>query len=613
MSIGIGVCDRAVHNTDAMATVAQGYRRAAVCIGVDRVSTLPALQAAAAGASAVAEWARSQGCDVEEHTDRAGGVVTRRAIFESIRRLLERQCYDQLLIYFAGHGVVLTAGTETWLLSDASSDAAEAVNMLLTAEHARSSGIAHVVLISDACRTRAAAPFNGLTGVSVFPLHEDRDDDGELDVYFATAPGKQAYEVRATPARQGYGIFTRCLLDIVTSPPRDIIEYIDATQHPVFSDPCSTENVPVVTSRGLKTPLIETVVDHAASINIVLDQKPQIRVETVLPRFFATVGDVDGEAGGPPSNSRLSRVRGTGPWRDLLASIRNRIAGPTAPPTWQARCAELSEDFLASKNPHQPFGMDEYPLGSAHAAVRGTGIDTITAIGWELADRSDRARTSRMELVPAGDWGEPASAVVQFTDGTGTVLALTPNSEITVVVRDGRVEALDYAAPRSWIPSELDQAGLVEATVAAQDGDLERALSLPTSGSRFARSLGLSSTDFVVRDLLVGYALAERGQLRRSPYLFDRRSDLVSFDVALVTSHRGASGLVPPMFRIREEIVQPFAPMMTRGWLLLADGAPPARGFHKALVRHLVPALYTTLDAAGVEKALEILFEGKTL
>lgn len=124
------------------------------------------IESSRSGASAVAAWAEVQGCDTVLHTDSNGAAVTRRAIFESIRDLVSTQQYSQLLSYFAGHGIVLAAGTETWLLSDAANDPAEAINMLLSAEYARSAGIKHVVLISDACRTSARRPFN-LTGLSV--------------------------------------------------------------------------------------------------------------------------------------------------------------------------------------------------------------------------------------------------------------------------------------------------------------------------------------------------------------------------------------------------------------------------------------------------------------
>lgn len=62
--------------------------------------------------------------------------------------------YEQLLVYFAGHGVNLRY-SEYWLLSKAPKDTQAAVNVLGSATLARYCGIGHVVFISDACRTAA--------------------------------------------------------------------------------------------------------------------------------------------------------------------------------------------------------------------------------------------------------------------------------------------------------------------------------------------------------------------------------------------------------------------------------------------------------------------------
>ncbi|MEU5762239.1 caspase family protein [Nocardia sp. NPDC047648] len=601
-----------------------GYRRAAVCIGVDRVAGLQPLRAAAAGATAVADWARSQGCDVTLLTDGAGSSVSRRDVFESVRAVVEQRIYDQLIVYFAGHGLLMSPGAEVWLLSDAASDSTEAVNMLLTAEHARLAGIPHVVLISDACRTYVSGPpFYGLTGASVFPLPAHEVGVAELDIYFGTAPGNPAYEVRSA-SRPGYGIFTHCLLDVLGAPPRDIVEYVSASAHPAFgaasaNHGSSAAGVAVVTSRALKPPLITAVIDHAARIDPLLDQRPDIRVETALPQFLATVEKTGSLPSRPaPSTSkqatsraldvitRLSGRRGRAPWRsrehETDARIR-RLAGRLRDPA-----ADLSA-----------------PIDPSHAwvAIRGTQLRHVTAVGWEISDQQQRTDLHRWEFVPAGRYGFATSAVLQFDNETGTVVPLVPGTVATVVVDGGRVTAMNYTTVTSGRENlglrrmlEDSRERLAVVTDAAQNGDMAPALQRPAPERDPRRSLGRShnhTTDFLVHDMLEAYAASEQGKFDADLIRLALGDRIVSFDLALLASRPSATGgrsLSSPSIIFSEHIVHPFTPLMTRGWLLLGDNPAPARPYHRQLARHLIPALYTTFDTEGVDIALDILLGG---
>ncbi|RBO85538.1 caspase family protein [Nocardia puris] len=94
-----------------MTATTTGHRRAAVCIGVDRVGGLDPLTAAASGAAAMAAWARAQGCTVAPHTD-LEGPVHRREVLATIKALVDERIYDQLIVYFAGHGLLSAPGVE---------------------------------------------------------------------------------------------------------------------------------------------------------------------------------------------------------------------------------------------------------------------------------------------------------------------------------------------------------------------------------------------------------------------------------------------------------------------------------------------------------------------
>jgi hypothetical protein len=564
----------------------------------------------------MADWAREQGCDVVLHTDSAdGSVVNRRELFQSVRAMVEQRIYDQLIIYFAGHGLLMSPGDEIWMLSDAAADGTEAVNMRLTTEHARRAGIPHVVLISDACRTYVnGPPFFGLTGGSVFPLPAGDHDDAELDIYFGTTPGNPAYEVR-TSSQPGYGVFTRCLLDVLAEPPDSIIEYIEPGKYPVFGGSV-LGTVPVVTSRALRPPLIEAVIDHAAEIDPLLNQRPQIRVETNLPQFFATVDEA-----ASPSNESAHDADAVLISHEIDATAGSRPAIPA--PRLRQLAASLRTADLDFSDPIHPDSVQVF--------VRGARAREITAVGWEIADQQQQGRDlHRLELIPAsGHAHQPTSAVLTFHDRTGTLVTVVPGSSVTVVVNDGRVAGLDYryGGPfrrerfrREWKDFELGPGVMAERyqllaliTAAAQNGDLSAALD--ADSSEFDSPWGRYSRDTypgrIVFDTLRAYGGAERG-IFDVGLLYDAlRDGIVPFDIALLTG-RSSDGRTRDAAAnaFAQGLVHPFAPLLTRGWLLLGDDPTPARPYHALLARHLIPALYTTLDAGGVDIALDVLVGG---
>lgn len=168
-------------------------RRAAVLIGVDRTGTLPELNDAAAGAERMARWAEAQGMAVALLTDKDGGEVTARQVKDAVKKFL-LDGIGQLLVYFAGHGINRNRG-EYWLLTGAPDDPQEAVNLSGSEDLARTSGFAHVVFISDACRTAADTILAGsVTGSEIFP-NADRPEI-PVDQFFACRIGMPANEVK---------------------------------------------------------------------------------------------------------------------------------------------------------------------------------------------------------------------------------------------------------------------------------------------------------------------------------------------------------------------------------------------------------------------------------
>ena len=95
--------------------------RAGLFIGVDRTGDLPILRDAAAGAGRMYQWALQQGLRDQTRarllTNTDGAEVTPDQIFDAIETIT-RGGVDQLIVYFAGHGVIINRG-EQWLLTHA--------------------------------------------------------------------------------------------------------------------------------------------------------------------------------------------------------------------------------------------------------------------------------------------------------------------------------------------------------------------------------------------------------------------------------------------------------------------------------------------------------------
>ena len=103
-------------------------KRALVAIGVDKTGGLPILKAAADGANKIATWAGSQGFDITLLTDKLA-PVTLADVTASIYKLVNKRIYDQLVVYFSGHGLLKGPNYEVWLLSGVPVNPNEAVNV----------------------------------------------------------------------------------------------------------------------------------------------------------------------------------------------------------------------------------------------------------------------------------------------------------------------------------------------------------------------------------------------------------------------------------------------------------------------------------------------------
>lgn len=586
--------------------------RAVLCLGVDRAGSMPPLRAAASGAGAFADWARGQGCDVTLLTDSDGGRVGLSDAFRAVKAFVDAGGYEQLVVYFAGHGFLLTQGTEYWLLSDAPENPNEAINLVRSVEDARNCGIPHVVFISDACRTPAIGPpLSAVIGGSLFVAGPYRPKRGEIDTLYATQPGSPSWEIPRSQTPEGFtAVFTETLLGAVRQPRENWIESI-----PVPTGPPDSVRT-VVTTRTLKPVLEGSVPQTAADFDVRLRQTPEVRAETALPKFFA---EVDPAAARAPKRGEREPINvGTG-----VRAAGERILSVVPPGRGGERSLDLDldEDFLGIRREVQRLTLRvERPSFATRSGltVRGAEVVAVHAGGWRTESFVENDLPS-VRLFPPGDGG-----------GTSVVLGLrVPSGRVTGVVvaglthfvaalgvdETGRLVELNYApSENSPLFGEFNLAAAeirelkAFLAVAAREGRLavegEAAAAL---GDRLRQQKRLDPA----LGVLAAYAYAQAGDLARVASVFEHLAPFaeqtpVPFDIALLAARfpdtRAAALTVPRA---------PFLPLLAQGWAHLGADTPFHHPLHTPLRARLVPALWTTFDDTGLELALAASRQGE--
>lgn len=576
--------------------------RAAICIGVNHAGSMTPLNAAAKGATDFGDWAKGQGCDTTLLVDENGARVSVTDIFDAVEIHVKKGTYEQLVVYFAGHGILSAPGVEYWLLSRAPENPNEAVNLFRSIEDARSCGIPHVVFVSDACRSSVnGPPLSAISGATIFPNLGPRRTRGEIDIFYATRPGDPAWELPLSKAVGDYrGVFTEFLLEAVKMPATDLVE-----QSP------GPPPLDVITSRKLKPLLESSVPARAADIDLRVRQTPEVQVGTALPQYFATVaaGSIQHGLRAIPPAARRTPTLDT-----ALTAIRTEsferaaAAVPARNATLAARLGLTAElERLQTARGRSKF---ETHTGFSLHGARPT-LDAVSP-GWRIDPAFEEAGAWHWRFHPlAGKLGSSALLIFESNTGArGIVLAVLPEFIGTVVVDEtGRVISVNYVpSQNSWrYPRYQQREGEIEkmkafAAVASRNGRLE-----PPAGDaaafadRIRQDKGLDPT----LGLYAAYAYAQAGRYQDAHSVFRYMRDddpalPVPFDVAMLATRFDPAS-------VAGRLIGPFAPMLSQGWALLAPGDPMFQPIHQKIREYLVPSLWTTFTSDGVEAAARFL------
>jgi hypothetical protein len=613
--------------------------RAGVFIGVDKTGNLQRLTDAAAGAERMHQWALGQGVPPENAkliTD-ANGKVAPDQIYDAIKQIIDGAGVDQLLLYFAGHGVNISRG-EQWLLSDAPIRTSAAVNVAGSVDLARYCGIQHVVIISDACRVAPEGiQAQNVRGVDVFPNDGIGDRAKPVDQFFACLLGKTAAELSdPTVAAGNYSaLYTNVLLDALKGSRVDVLEPSDT----------ANDTSQYVKPRRLENYLESEVPRRVRAMNLQqkVNQNPDAIItsdKSWLARF-APPPPPEGRGGGPremersidfivafpgsvgdgePPSDRAPVRRASSPQRSPTKNLRSvaqqlvrsaATGGKTALET-ELRLARATQvngaDELAGavERIATPFGPDHFET-ECGIKVRGAHIVDFLAPrahGEILGTDGNLLRISALE-------GPGVSVLVRFDTGVGALIPAVKGFLGALTFDEGELVDVAYEpSDNTWRWDMFKQhsaeirALRAVAASASQHGRFR--LDQPDAEQVAQRMQYAKGVDPTL-SVYAAYAYNDRQDIdrisRMSGYL---RGDIgvTFFDLALL-----GRTLIDKSIRPADFIV-PFVPLLSQGWALLNAHRVKLHPALRDIQSSVRDSLWSLFDESGVRRLAKALQSG---
>lgn len=612
-------------------------QRAVVAIGINKTGGLPELQAARKSAEAFADWARKHQGIPAKHikliTD-AKSAVGRERIYKAIEKFANLGYIEQLIVYFSGHGIN-SGHYEQWLLSRAPDDPAAAVNVRGSEMLARSCGIRHVIMISDACRTAAdSIQAQGVTGGEIFPNSKSHGVENPVDQYFATLVGNPAFEVRSSAdAANGYSAaYSRVMLEALSGNVSSLVESRDGQQ--------------VIRPRPLKRYLSVAVPEFLQSLHLPgrETQQPDARIESDDTAWIAELSASSGKPVLDLDGPATPRKKAGKPFRPAPRDPSDDLALPPPEVLRTARGAsDLILDAKAELNaalhpkqlsPKRGFetraGMTSGSGSSnrlfARAVSRGSagfGPDHFeTQCGIKLRGTRLAAAWSWQAHVALGDRGDVvqvnlhdsrkgANVLVQLNDGSLVIvpafrdyitsLSFDDDGNLEDVSCEPSANTPRYAA---WKASSREL-GNLRAVVAAASSlgvfrfdDAEQGIEL-LNRMRSAKSL---DPMIAVYAAWAFHDRRMRAQIVDMQTLLDDDLNVRLFDVAMLSLSLGKKKTADT-----PKEMYPCVPMLTQGWSLLMPLNVKLPDELMGLRGNLRPTLWTQFSPVALDPLLKHL------
>ncbi len=421
-------------------------KRGAVMIGVSKTGNLPKLKAAVGCAKKMGEWAIQQGFTkelVKVITDEKGPVRAQH-IIDAVDKILVEDGLEQILVYFAGHGVN-NARSEYWLLSGAPVKTAEAVNLDGSVDAARYVGVPHVVFISDACRTQVEGIQAGrVKGQEIFPNKPEGAPEQPVDIFFACTLGSPSMEIEdpKNSAAIYKAQYTEAILEALKGERTEVIEeLVDGSNI-----------VGLVRPRPLGNYLVAELARRLAGVKSPegpVSQVPYARLtspekEAWLARFVGT-RVVRGRSEKP----RKARVKEPVSIHGVAHSaLRSALQGDRAATDRkvneaveaQVGGASTMKRSIARDEP--AYGPTHFETGCGFKVRGGRVVEAIIAPGTETHVDID---TNDPTLVRVYYAQAPAGSVLlRFHNGAGIVVPAIPQFLATISFEDTELVSVSY-------------------------------------------------------------------------------------------------------------------------------------------------------------------------
>jgi len=533
------------------------------------------LQAVRSGIDRVAGWARRQGfVDVIVLTDELA-PVTLRGVLDIVDGVVRTGITDQLLVYFAGHGVNV-GRSEFWLLSDAPRIVSEAVDVTASTQLARACGIPHVVLISDACRSAAEGiRMQSVSGAPIFPSEDLGLSSGHVDHFLACALGSPSYEIRdAGDAAARYrAVYTEALVDALDGRAEGTLDWEGRLAR--------------VRPWPLRDHLEVEVGRRLAHLwpGDVLTQLPDARISSPPSAWISELRDLDLDLSGRPEPTRDAGP-GSLPAAVRLAihehlSARSTTALRRAAHLGVPGAAELmaaSDRLLVPVDP----GPRAFPAG---IVVRGSAVRT--------------ASTAQEVLSP------DVHGVIALAPGPGIValVELDNGSSVAVPVLRGHLTAVT-----------VEDGEVVDITIELVGRRPDRSLHALMAAAARRGVLGVDEDDLAaLADEAVSEHVADPVLALFAGYELPLSHDLVAdlrggagylVDKALPDLQLRDSGDLRGPGEVRT--IVPF-PLLAQGWPLLALSRLATELPIDELRGHLAPSIWTQFTPRGTQLVRDLI------
>ncbi|MBA3351774.1 MAG: hypothetical protein H0U23_05010 [Blastocatellia bacterium] len=584
--------------------------RAGIFIGVDQTGNLQKLKDAAAGAQRMHAWAIAQGMVDQTHarliTDRGGKTVDPNKIYDAIKEIIDGPGVDQLIVYFAGHGVNINRG-EQWLLTEAPVRTNAAVNLKGSVDLAQYSGIKHVVFFSDACRVAPDGIQAGnVRGTEIFPNDSSSDVSNPVDQFFACGLGKTAAELKdpAVAAGNFSALYTDALLAALEG---------DASE--AFNpEPPTDPNWRYVGTATLRDYLAKEVPKRVISKKLTgkVNQNPDAIVIASrnwisrLPRGGTSSIPVFAPSPPPPTLQNVasalvnSTIAGVAP---IERTATRGLKGVGTPATDLER-----EIFDAAKVIEPPFGPDHFETEWG-IKVRGARVTDV------FASRVANLERLGEHLVRIQRKNESSvSVLLHFDNDTCAVVPAIHGYLAALTFEEGELVDVAYEPATTnhrWRPyqQKMEKLRRLRAVIAAATGNGYFRLDEANAFS-LARQMQYEKSIDPTLSVYAAYAyydLQRKDIIREMAGYLQRDINATLFDLMLLGRR-----LVDREVKPQDHIV-PFFPLLSQGWALLDSNRVKRHPVLRKIESKMKSSLWTLFDGGAFAPLKETIERGDAL